>query len=81
MTRLNYEFIQPKRTDPEPYSKVSLVKLTHKYWREIRNGIIPPHLRKFLDDNNLPDRLLLPVEKPVKKMKIQKKKINKKPAR
>lgn len=69
MTRLNYEFVQPKRADSEPYSKTALVKLTQKYWREIRNGIIPPQLRKFLNDNNLPERLLLPVEKPVKKSK------------
>jgi hypothetical protein len=73
MTKLNYDFIQPKRTDTEPYSKIALAKITHKYWREIRNGIIPPQLRKFLDDNNLPDRLLLPVEQPVKKSKIKNK--------
>ena len=69
MTNLNYQFIQPKRADSEPYSKIALVKLTNKYWREIRDGMVPPQLKKFLDDNNLPDRLLLPTDVEPKKQK------------
>jgi hypothetical protein len=62
MTKMRYEFIQPKRRDNEPYSKEHLVKLTQKYWREIRQNIIPPELQRFLNDNNLPVRLLLPTD-------------------
>ena len=80
MTKFRYDFIQPKRRDTEPYSKIALARLTHKYWREIRNNIIPQELRKFLDDNKLSTRLLEPTKtEPVltKKKRLTRQKNNK----